>query len=39
VRVELGAAPAGKLRVERVPGASAAEVGVRMGWLGEGTLP
>lgn len=39
VRVELGAAPAGKLRVERAPGANAAEVGVRMGWLGEGTLP
>jgi predicted metalloprotease with PDZ domain len=37
VRVELGAAPEGKLRVERVPGASAEEVGVRMGWLGGGT--
>jgi predicted metalloprotease with PDZ domain len=39
VRVEMGAAPEGKLRVERAPGASAAEVGVRMGWLGGGTAP
>jgi predicted metalloprotease with PDZ domain len=36
VRVEMGAAPEGKLRVERAPGASAGEVGVRMGWLGAG---
>jgi predicted metalloprotease with PDZ domain len=33
VRVEPGAAPEGKLRVERVPGAGAGEVAVRMGWL------